>query len=103
MKLEAVDWLTTEILDAIQSAAEETIPCPKAAESSSNKRAKITPGFNERVKHHKDTALFRHSIWKSAGRPINTELHNIMKKTRNVYHMEYKRLQLKSRSFLMHV
>ena len=86
--LEAIDWLTTEILNAIQSAAEENIPCPKAVDEDSQKRSKITPGFNERVSHHKDTALFWHSIWKSAGRPINTQLHNIMKKTRNTYHME---------------
>ena len=89
--LEAVDWLTTEILNAIQSAAEETIPFPKPTDNGSNKRYKTTPGFTDRVKQYKDKALFWHSIWKSAGRPMNTELHNIMKKTRNVYHMEYKK------------
>ena len=36
----------------------------------------------------KDNAIFWHSIWLSAGRPINTVLHEIMKKTRNVYHCQ---------------
>ena len=29
----------------------------------------------------RDKALFWHSVWQSAGRPLNTELHKIMKKT----------------------
>ena len=89
--LEAVDWLATEILESVQSSAELSLPCPKAG-SGENKR-KITPGFNQKVKPHRDTAFFWHSIWKSAGRPINTQLHMIMKRTRNIYHMEFKKCQ----------
>ena len=33
-----------------------------------------------------DDAQFWFSIWTSAGRPLNCHLHNIMKKTRNVFH-----------------
>ena len=36
----------------------------------------------------KDKALFWHLIWESAGKPINTELHMIMKRTRNIYHYQ---------------
>ena len=43
------------------------------------------------MKPYKEDAYFWHSIWKSAGRPINTQLHNIMKRTRNRYHMEFKK------------
>ena len=75
--LEAVDWLATEILESVQSAAEETLPCPKAG--GGEKKTKITPGFNQKVKPHNDTVFFWHSIWKSAGRPINTQLYKIMK------------------------
>ena len=39
----------------------------------------------------KDTAMFWHSIWLSAGRPLNTELHIIMKKTRNQYHYQIRK------------
>ena len=38
----------------------------------------------------KDTANFWHSVWKSAGRPVNTQLHNKMKSTRNQYHKNFK-------------
>ena len=38
-------------------------------------------------------AKFWHSVWTSAGRPVNTELHNFMKRTRNKYHYEYKKCE----------
>ena len=34
---------------------------------------------------------FWHSIWKSAGKPMNNQVHSIMKRTRNKYHMELKK------------
>ena len=39
----------------------------------------------------KGNALFWHSIWESAGKPINTELHTIMKRTRNIYHYQIRK------------
>ena len=42
--------------------------------------------MNEIVKPHRETAHFWNSVWQSAGRPINTELHKIMKRTKNLYH-----------------
>ena len=81
---DAIEWFSIEVLKAIQDAAEETLP----VSSINGNKIKNTPGFNDNVKKFKDEAFFWHSIWKSAGRPINTELHNIMKRTRNVYHRE---------------
>ena len=43
------------------------------------------------VKPYKDEAYFWHQTWKSQGKPINTDLHNKMKQTRNKYHLEYKK------------
>ena len=88
--IEALDWFATETLGAIQAATEEAIPTPKI---SSNHKKKPTPGFIERVKPAKDTAVFWHSIWKAAGRPLNTVLHNIMKSTRSKYHSAFKKCQ----------
>ena len=85
--IDAVNWFTLEIMEAIQSAGEETLPFPTAG----NKGRKATPGFNDQVRPFKETSLFWHQVWKSAGCPLNTELHKIMKKTRNVYHYEYKK------------
>ena len=39
----------------------------------------------------KKDAQFWNSIWISAGRPLNTELHRIMKRTRNVYHLQIRK------------
>ena len=50
------------------------------------KKSKIIPGWNDLVKPYKEEALFLHAIWNSAGKPINNTLHNIMKRTRNIYH-----------------
>ena len=30
-------------------------------------------------------------MWISAGRPLNTELHRIMKRSRNIYHYNYRK------------
>ena len=50
------------------------------------KKSKIIPGWNDLVKPYKEEAIFWHAIWSSAGKPINNTLHNIMKRTRNIYH-----------------
>ena len=84
--LEAIDWYVAEVLEAVQEASEKSLPIPKPASVR-----KTTPGFHELVKPYKDTAYFWSSVWKSAGKPINTALHNIMKHTRNVYHREVKK------------
>ena len=46
------------------------------------------PGWNEEVKQFRDEAFFWSQLWKSAGRPLNNELHNVMKRTRNIYHFQ---------------
>ena len=43
------------------------------------------------VEPFQDNAHFWHSIWVSCGKPINTEVHKIMKKTRNLYHYQIRR------------
>ena len=43
------------------------------------------------VQPFKDCSLFWHSIWNSAGRRLNTELHRIMKRTRNAYHTQIRK------------
>ena len=89
--LEAIDWFTAEVMEAIQTAAETALPCPRPG--GGKDKLKVTPGFNENVKPFKEKAYFWHQVWKSAGCPMNTELHSIMKKSRNKYHMEYKKCQ----------
>ena len=88
--IEAVIWFSSELLDAVQRAGKETLPCPRAGSSDTRKP---TPGFKEHVKPFKDKAYLWNHVWKSAGCPLNTELHKLMKKTRNVYHVEFKNCQ----------
>ena len=70
-RLEAIDWHTTEVLEAVQAAGEATLPYQKAGGPA--KGRKPTPGFNNQVKPFKETTYFWIAVWKSAGRPINTQ------------------------------
>ena len=36
--------------------------------------------------------MFWAAIWKSAGKPLNTTLHQIMKRSRNLYHFQVKKV-----------
>ena len=57
------------------------------ASNKINNSIKAEIGWNEEVKVYQNTAQFWHAIWVSAGRPVNCQLHFIMKRTRNVYHL----------------
>ena len=85
--LEDLDQFILDLLDIVQCAAEECLPIP--GQASCNK--KVMPGWTASVKPFKDQAFFWHQIWHSCGRPLNSEIHKIMKKTRNRYHYEYKK------------
>ena len=88
--LEAIDWLSIEIPEGVQDCAEAALPLPQAGGSEGKKS---TPGFRTRVQPYKDNAYFWHQVWKSASCPLNSQLHTIMKRTRNRYHMEFKKCQ----------
>ena len=89
--LEALDWYCAEVMQGVQDSAEGSLPLPTGGGEDIKK--KVTPGFNTHVKPFKETAQFWHSVWKSAGRPINCQLHTIMKRTRNRYHLEFKKCE----------
>ena len=86
---ELVDKLTCDVLQVIQLAAEDALPCPVSQGGVENKN--IIPGWNDTVKLFKDTAYFWHQVLRSCGWPINTEVHRIMKRTRNIYHYQVSR------------
>ena len=68
----------------------ETIPVSKP-NPPRKKEEKRTAGWKMYVEPFQDNARFWHSVWNSAGRPINTELHRIMKMTRNKYHYQVRK------------
>ena len=81
---------TLGLLDTVQQVAESSLPMP-ASSSNSGCSGSIRPGWVEEVQPFRDTAYFWHQIWQSCSRPINTQVQNIMKKTRNQYHYHYKK------------
>ena len=87
---EELDSFAIELLETVQEAAETTLPIT-VSNRSDKKTRKTTPGWTEAVKPYKDQAYFLHQIWLSCGRPINTEVHNIMKRARKKYHYEYRK------------
>jgi hypothetical protein len=87
---EDLDQLTIKVLETVQAVAEESLPVPPSSRKN-GKKISIRPGWLGDVKPFRDKAYFWHTIWKSAGRPINTQLHNMMKRTRNLYHYHYKK------------
>ena len=76
-----IDIYALDIMDAISKSVKTNIPY-----TSVGARKKIIPGWREYIKPYKDDAAFWHAIWESAARPLNNNLHLIMKKTRNKYH-----------------
>ena len=83
------DKFLVEVLDSIKLSAALCLPSPSISKIQTKKSSIFH--WNEDVQPFKDNAMFWHSIWLSAGRPINTVLHQIMKKTRNVYHYQIRK------------
>ena len=47
--------------------------------------------WNDEVQPFKDKVLFWHAVWQSAGKQINTQLHGLMKRARNIYHFQIRK------------
>ncbi len=77
----------TNLLQCVSSAANECLPSSKRIKRNSN----LIPNWNIDIEPLKDKAMFWNAVWQSAGRPINTTLHSIMKKSRNVYHFHIRK------------
>ena len=81
---EMLDDLTINFLENIMQSADEALPKPKFRKSTKKK----IPGWTEFVQPAKENAQFWNSIWLSCGKPIGTQVHIIMKRTRNNYHFQ---------------
>ena len=87
--LSEADSYMKAVLDNIAVAAEETIPKTKSKPNCTKR--KEMAGWKDYVEPYQDSAKFWFSIWASAGRPMNTALHGIMKKTRNKFHHQIRK------------
>ena len=84
------DDFICDLLECVEAAAAEALPTPNQSRTLPS-NTKLVPGWKTFVKPFRDNAYFWHQVWVSAGRPLNTELHRIMKKTRNIFHFQYRK------------
>ena len=70
---------------------DECLPVSSSKKRPNRKLAR--PGWSDFVKPFRDKAYFWSQVWKSAGRPLNCELHKVMKRTRNIYHYQVKKIK----------
>ena len=90
-----IDMYAAHIMQAITLAVECNIPHSNVNPS---KHAPV-PGWSDFVKPFREDALFWHSVWKSAGRPQNTVLHQVMRSTRNKYHYAIRSVRKQESAF----
>ena len=88
-----VDTYMISILNSIEAAAYDSLPCPQSSNLDKPRMKKRRPGWLTYVAPFRDTAVFWNAVWKSAGKPLKGELYNIMKRTRNVYHFQIKKIK----------
>jgi hypothetical protein len=79
-----------ELLNNISESGHETIPV-KESKPKKNDNSNSIAGWKDFVEPFQRNAQFWYSIWLLAGKPINTELHRIMKKTKNTFHYQIRR------------
>ena len=79
-----LDLFAAEVLEAVQEVAEASLPVPRGGQEKDGHR-KALACWDEVTKYKSDL-YFWFQVWVSCGRPINTEVYKVMKRTRNVYH-----------------
>ena len=79
-----------EVIDAISTSARGSLPLSSGG-SDNNLTIKKIPGWNAQVKPFRDQARFWHAVWVSADKPLNSELHKVMRRTRNIFHYQLKK------------
>lgn len=88
-----IDTYAFQIMESISCAVNNNIPFSKSNASSGTTNNSPMPGWSDYVKPFRDDAFFWHSVWKSAGRPQNCNLHVVMKSTRNKYHFAIRKVR----------
>ena len=75
-----IDSYISDILESVVESGFETLPVIENKPKKEKAKKKVTAGWKEFVEPFQDKAKFWHAIWMSAGRPLNTELHNYNEK-----------------------
>jgi hypothetical protein len=88
-----IDQLYEDIVAACLESSSECIPS-----SVFKEKVGTIPGWNEFVSRDRDTAMFWHRLWKSAGSPHNGYIADIRKTTRAKYHLAIRLAKKKKES-----
>ena len=83
-----VDVFCNYIISSIDSAVHSNIPLSKPNSNNS-----VKPGWAVLVKPFQEDAKFWHAIWISLGKPLNCQIYNVMKHSRNQYHFAVRRVK----------
>ena len=84
--IDQIDGYLEDLVYCLENACEAALPTANNGKKSSTKNPRKVAGWNDQVKELQKDAQFWFSIWCSAGKPLNTELHQYMKRTRNIFH-----------------
>ena len=87
------DSFMISILNSVENAAFKSLPVSNAQMPHAKLKKTTIPGWSYYVKPFKEKAVFWNAVWKSAGKPLNCELHTIMKRTRNEYHYQIRKVK----------
>ena len=85
------DNAVEDVLNAICESAAEALPKKTSRGDKSDRVKKLIPGWHEQVRPYRDKARFWYAVWASAGKPLNCQLHFIMRRTKNIYHYQLKK------------
>ena len=95
---------TLGLMEAMESAAKESLPTIGGNKKSENKKNKIA-GWNQYVKPYADECDFWHKVWTSAGKPIGDYLYHKMKQSKRqfkfaVWRLKHCRDSIQSNKFI---
>ena len=82
-----LEQVTEDVMGAISVAVRNNIPHTKPSKS------KAVPGWTDLVAPEKEAAQFWYAVWKSAGKPVNTQLDMVRRRTRNKYHQAIRKVK----------
>ena len=80
-----------ELIMSILKTIEKTSVTHLTPKVIGKKRKEPIASWQTEIEPFKRDAQFWHAVWISAGRPLNNELHRLMKRTRNVYHLHIRK------------
>ena len=90
-----------DILIAVIESSHTCIPSSGGGRVTADPRkackvSQSVPGWQEHVKPFREDSVFWHAVWRSAGRPIQGDLFENMKKSRNSYHYAVRKVKKKA-------